>query len=211
VEFSGRRIAKPRPGVAAAGGGARRRGGRPRPPRTDEGLEPIRALLEGKIPAVVDVSTPAHVREVLKLFLEDNKIPVVLLNAEGSYPYADRLSKEKVGVILPLDFIRDRPEWDFHQGDHLARQGVPIAFQSAAEDGARDLPFHVLHAVERGLSADAALAALTIDAAKMYKIDDRVGAIEPDKDADLVIFSGHPFLGGGRAERVFVRGEEVKP
>ena len=88
---------------------------------------------------------------------------------------------------------------------------MPIAFQSNAEDGARNLPAVVLFAVERGLSAEAALEALTVGAAKAYKIDDRVGTIEPGKDADLVIFSGHPFLEAGSILKIVVDGKEVRP
>ena len=49
------------------------------------------------------------------------------------------------------------------------------------------------------------------DAAKALKIDDRVGTLEPGKDGDLVIFSGHPFQGPSRVFRVVVNGEEVRP
>ena len=78
-----------------------------------------------------------------------------------------------------------------------------------AEDGARDLPYHVLYAVERGLSADAALTALTLDAARMYKLDDRLGTLDAGKDGDLLIFRGHPFRDGVRVERVIINGKEV--
>ena len=73
------------------------------------------------------------------------------------------------------------------------------------------MPYHVLYAVERGLSPDAALAALTYDAARMYKIDDRVGSLAAGKDGDVLIFRGNPFRGGARIERVIINGKEVKP
>lgn len=189
----------------------RSRGGRPLPPKVDPSLEPIRALLEKRIPALVDVSGPAQIREILKLFLDEFKTPVVLLNAEGAHQNAERLAKAKVGVVLPRNLVRQRHHRDFHLGDDLARRGIPLAFQSGAEDGARDLPFHVLYAVERGLAADAALAALTLDVARMYKLDDRIGSLEPGKDGDLNIFRGHPFKAGSRVQRVIINGEEVKP
>ncbi len=69
----------------------------------------------------------------------------------------------------------------------------------------------VLYAVAQGLDAEHALAALTIDAAHAYKIDDRVGTIEPGKDGDIVIFSGHPFQDAGQVTAVVVCGKEVNP
>jgi imidazolonepropionase-like amidohydrolase len=91
----------------------------------------------------------------------------------------------------------------------MARLGVPVALQSAAEDSARNLPLLGLFAVQQGLGGDAALRALTIDAAKMYKIDDRIGSLEVGKDGDLLIHSGHPFDADTRLERVIVGGREV--
>ena len=74
-----------------------------------------------------------------------------------------------------------------------------------------DMPAVAMFAVERGLDAEAALEALTIGAAKAYKIDDRVGTIEPGKDADMVIFSAHPFQEAGQVLRIVVDGREVRP
>jgi len=189
----------------------RGKGGQPLPPKVDESLEPLKDLLEKKIPAVVAVSTPAQIREVLALLVDKHELPVTLLNAEGASVHAARLAEKKVAVIVPPAVLRPRRNIDYLQADELARRSVPIAFQSDAEDGARDLPAVVLYAVERGLSAEGALEALTIGAARALKIDQRVGSLEPGKDADLVIFSGRPFEGGSRVLRVVVDGEEVRP
>ncbi len=189
----------------------RGKGGRPLPPKVDESLEPLKDLLQKKIPAVVKVSTPAQIREVLALLVDKHELPVTLLDAEGAAAHAAKLAEKKVGVIVPPAVLRQRRYQDYHQADELARRGVPIAFQSDVEDGARNLPAVVLYAVERGLSAEDALAALTVGAAKALKIDHRVGALEPGKDGDLVIFSGHPLRNGSRVLRVIVNGQEVRP
>lgn len=184
--------------------------GRPLPPKVDEALEPLRLALEKKIPLVVGASTPAQVDAVLDLLVDEWQLPVVLLEAPGARAHAARLAEKGVGVVLPTGVIRrENFEW-VHQGDELSRRGVAVAFQSDAEDGARTLPLVALYAVERGLSAEEALAALTIDAARMYRIDDRVGSIAPGRDGDLVIFSGAPFDAGSRVQRVIVNGEEVR-
>lgn len=211
IQFRGARVEKGKGVLKVIRTRVRRKGGRPVPPPVDPNLEPIRAILEKKIPAVVDVSSTLGIREVLKLFVEEAKVPVVLLNASGAHAHAEALAKNGVGVVLSRNIVWRRDKRDYHQGDDLTRRGVPIAFQSAAGDGARDLPFHVLYAVERGLSADAALAALTVDAARMYKLDDRVGTLAPGRDGDILIFRGHPFKDGAPVERVFIHGEEVKP
>ncbi len=185
--------------------------GRPIPPEVDEKLEPFRPLLDGKIPAVVEVETAAQIGAVLKLFIDEFKVPVVLLGAEGATDIADEILKrrDKLGVVAPREIVRTRLRRPYNQAADLSRRGIPIALQSDSEDGARSLPMMGLFAVQNGLGGDAALKALTIDAARMYKLDDRVGSLEPGKDADVLIFSGHPFDAGSRLERVIIGGREV--
>lgn len=189
----------------------RAKDGRPLPPKLDEALEPLKALLEKKIPAVVRVSTAAQIREVLALLVDKHELTVTLVGAEGAAVHAAALKEKHVVVIVPPAVIRQRNYRDYHQADDLTRRGVSIAFQSDAEDAARQLPSVALWAVQRGLDAESALGALTLDAAKALGIDDRVGSLEPGKDGDLVIFSGHPFQEAGRVLRVIVDGKEVRP
>jgi hypothetical protein len=183
--------------------------GRPLPPRVDESLEPVRAWLEKRVAALVEVSTTQEIDAVLDYLVEKEGLPVVLLGAENAAMQAERLRQAEVGVIVPPQIMRTRDDEPYHQADDLARRGVTFAFQSNAEDGARLLPLVGLHAVERGLSAERALAALTVDAARLFRIDDRVGVLAPGRDGDVVMFSGHPFEADSRVLRVFVNGREV--
>lgn len=210
---------------------SRKRGkdGRPQPPVVDEKLEPIRPLLAGKVPALIEARTAAEARAALKLLVDQYKIPVVLLDAPESADIAGEIlsRKDQVGVVVPPEIVRSRGVRDpgmrdlattelerensttYNQAADLARLGIRVALQSDAEDGARALPLMGLFAVQAGLGGDEALRALTIDAARMYRIDDRLGTLETGKDADVLIFSGHPFDAGSRLERVFVGGREV--
>jgi imidazolonepropionase-like amidohydrolase len=63
--------------------------------------------------------------------------------------------------------------------------------------------------VHAGLDPGEALRALTINPARMYKIDDRVGSLRVGKDADLLVFSGTPLAPASRLLRVYVGGREV--
>ncbi len=184
--------------------------GRPLPPTVDDALEPIRALLTGKIPAVVSAGSAPEIEAVLRVLSDQYKIEhIVLLGADDARLTIDKLKAGKAGVVLPRSVMRTEKRKPYLQGDDLRRNGIPVAFQSDAEDGARSLPTVGLYAVERGMSAEDVLEAMTIGAARMYQIDDRVGSIEPGKDGDLVIYSGHPFDAASRVERVFINGQEV--
>ena len=47
--------------------------------------------------------------------------------------------------------------------------------------------------VREGMDSEEALKAITINAARACRIDDRVGSLEVGKDADMVLYTGHPF------------------
>lgn len=183
--------------------------GIPLPPRKDDALEPIRALLEKRIPAVVKADTSPQIKAVLDLLVDEYELPVVLLDAPGAIPFAEKLAEKDVGVVVPKRIVTRRDHQEYNVPDALSRLGVPVAFQSNAEDGARGLPMAGLYAVERGMSADQALAAFTTDAAKLYKLEDRLGAIKPGAEGDLVIYTGHPFQAGSSLKRVIVGGQTV--
>ena len=61
--------------------------------------------------------------------------------------------------------------------------------------------------VREGLSELDGLKAVTIDAAKINHVDNRVGSIEIGKDADIVIWDGHPYHYMTKTNYVFVNGE----
>ncbi|MBR4422205.1 MAG: amidohydrolase [Erysipelotrichaceae bacterium] len=65
-------------------------------------------------------------------------------------------------------------------------------------------------AIRNGLSEQDALKAITINPARHLGVDDRVGSLEPGKDADLSIFSESPFTAGVVPEMVFINGKKVK-
>lgn len=185
--------------------------GRPEPPPVRPELEPYRPLFGGEVPAVVRVQTAAQIDAVIELFVKEFELPVVLLGAEEAPRVLDTLAAhaDKLGVIVPPELETRWERKPYHPVVDLSRQGVPVALQSDGEDAARDLPLMGLFAVQQGLGGDAALRALTSDAARMYKLDEHVGTLQAGRDGDVLIFDGHPFDVGTQLRRVIVRGQEV--
>ncbi len=209
IKFEASRTSKDAPELRVTR--ARRRGkdGRPVPPKVNESLEPMRQVVTGRVPLLLDVETAAQIATAIKVLAGELKLHLVLLNAEAAEQQADVLARDKIGVVLPTQWVRARRDGPYVQASDLARRGIPLAVQSDSEDGGRNLELNALYGVQQGMGGDAALRALTIDAARMFKVDDRVGSIEPGKDADLLIFSGHPFDAESRLERVLISGREV--
>jgi imidazolonepropionase-like amidohydrolase len=89
----------------------------------------------------------------------------------------------------------------------LERRGIPIVFGTSGSR--QDLLTSAVLAMREGLSAAGALRGLTSEAAALYGLDGRLGAIEPGKDADLVVWGGDPFSLAAAVEKVFIDGELV--
>ena len=91
----------------------------------------------------------------------------------------------------------------------LREAGIPVAFSTGYEayvPKVRVLVFEAAMAIPYGLSREDALAMITIEPAKILGIDDRVGTIEPGKDADLAFFDGDPFEWTTHCEGVLIDG-----
>ncbi len=73
----------------------------------------------------------------------------------------------------------------------------------------RNLPYHAAKAAAYGLPREEALKAITLYPAQVIGVDDRVGSLEPGKDATLMITTGDPLEITTQVERVYIQGREI--
>ena len=94
-----------------------------------------------------------------------------------------------------------------YNGALMHRAGVVTSFNSDSGELARRLNLEAAKAVKYGgLSEEEAMAFVTINPARQLRVDDRVGSLEPGKDADFVIWNGHPLSSFSRAEQTWIEG-----
>jgi imidazolonepropionase-like amidohydrolase len=92
-------------------------------------------------------------------------------------------------------------------GALMRRAGVVVSFNSDDDELATRLNTEAAKAVRYGGVPEAdALGFVTINPAIQLGIDDRVGSLEPGKDADFVIWNGHPLATSTRAEQTWIEG-----
>jgi imidazolonepropionase-like amidohydrolase len=90
----------------------------------------------------------------------------------------------------------------------MTRNGVLVSVNSDSDELARHLNLDAAKAMKYGgLSEEEALKTATINAARQLGVGHRIGSIEPGKDADLVLWSGHPFSTYSRVETTMIEGE----
>lgn len=187
----------------------RSKGGAPTPPPVDESLEPLRAVLEGRGALLLYVASPAAAR-TLADYLRAEGLRGALLDFSDADLVAGELRQGKVGLVLRPEASAARAGRRRALAAEAERLRLPVAFASHGAGAAAQLPLRALVAVEGGLSQAGALRALTIDAARLFGLDDRVGSLEAGKDGDLLVFDGPPFEATSRLRAVVVGGRVIE-
>jgi imidazolonepropionase-like amidohydrolase len=95
----------------------------------------------------------------------------------------------------------------------LRRAGVQVILVGNGDGdesrfNARNIKYEAGNAVAYGMNYDDALRAITLTPAEAFGLNDRIGSLQPGKDANIVIWSGDPFEFSTRVEHVFIRGRE---
>ncbi|SHK48703.1 amidohydrolase family protein [Rhodothermus profundi] len=185
-----------------------------RRPDPDLGLETLVRVLDGEIPLMITAQQVPEIMAALRLQREFG-FRLILDGAAEAYLVLDEIKKAGVPVILHPTMVRPRGETvnaTLETAARLYEAGIPFAFQSGFESyvpKTRVVLFEAAMAVANGLPRMAALEALTIQAARILGIADRVGSLEPGKDADLVLFDGDPFEYTTHVCGVIIEGELV--
>jgi imidazolonepropionase-like amidohydrolase len=175
----------------------------------------LERVLDGELPVTVQAWATQDIRTAVYL-KEEFQIPRMLIDAAAeAWKEPDLLVRSKADVILPPFVFGGRTNVDdsfyaYNTAKLLSDAGVRIALSGhGAQDPVMRLNKQPGYAMRGGLSFEAALAAVTLNPARMVGVDDRVGSIEVGKDADLVLWSGTPFEASSRVIGVLLNGELV--
>jgi imidazolonepropionase-like amidohydrolase len=168
----------------------------------------LSAVLKGQAPAWIHAPTADDAENALQL-MDAYHLQGCLLHANEAAPVADQLRARKIPVVLgPLRFTDS--ERVLANAGRLARAGVKIAFCTDAPlTDPASLRQSALLAVRYGLRPEAALRALTLDAAGILGVAGRTGSLEVGKDADVLLLSGDPLNLTSRVEAVVSMGKIV--
>jgi imidazolonepropionase-like amidohydrolase len=186
---------------------------KPKPPGRDEKLEPLRRAMHGQAALVIQVDRREEIRDCLAACGRAGIRPI-LYGADDAWRMAGELAGKVAGVVLSQQVLDGQPRGGLESVENrfaaLEEQGIPVAFQSDAEEGAAELPVQAAYAVALGLSPDAAVRALCAGVARMFAIEDRVGLLAPGRDGDVLLLDGPPLEPRTSVLRAWVAGEEVR-
>jgi imidazolonepropionase-like amidohydrolase len=183
-------------------------------PKRDLALEPLAALLDGKLPAFVECYRADDIMTALRL-VDEFKFKAVLIGCAEGFRVAGEIAKRGIPVIVgPMGIGPKRIETmevTIANAAILTKAGVKVVLE--AEEGAlgigalEELPLAAALAVKGGLDRDSALRAITLAAAEVLGVADRIGSLEAGKDADVVVFDGDPFDYRTRVKAVLLGGQ----
>jgi imidazolonepropionase-like amidohydrolase len=161
---------------------------------------------------LIRVDRASDIRQALRLAREE-KLRIILEGAQEGWMVAAELARARVPVLvdpqndLPADFESIGARLD--NITRLQAAGVVVAIKAKRDfNSLRPIRLNAGTAVSYGLPYQAALAAITINPARIWGIADRVGSLEVGKDADLVIWNGDPLETRSWPLAVFIRGVE---
>jgi imidazolonepropionase-like amidohydrolase len=190
----------------------------------DQALAAMAPALSGSRPVAFEASSPREIRRALAIAREFSLTPVIV-GAHGSAAVVDELKAAGAKVVLSVNYpVRPKslaPDADESVDDlearaaarkaaaALAAAGVTFGFGSAGLRDVKDFVTNVRTAVAQGLSADAAVRALTLDAASLSGTSSRLGSIEKGKRANLVVTDGDLIGGTPKTKHLFVGGRRV--
>ncbi len=159
-------------------------------------LECYRGLFEGKIPLKAHVHRADDIFTAIRI-AKEFQLKLTLDHCTEGHLIAEKIAESGffaiVGPSLASRNKKEVGQSDFKTAGVLKKAGVTVALTTDHPvSRIQYLPLCAALAAKEGLGEYNALRAITIDAAKICGVSDRVGSLKEGKDADIVIFDGNP-------------------
>ncbi|HXY04766.1 MAG TPA: amidohydrolase family protein [Terriglobales bacterium] len=184
----------------------------PTQPKRDLKLEALFPYLAGQKPIILAAEEASDLESAVNLVREFN-LKFVLNHVSHSQPVLDYIAQLKVPVIVGPIYETPKP---FERFDavyslpaELNKRGVKIAFASFDAHNARNLPYQAGFATAFGLPYDDALKGITLNAAEIWGVADKLGSLDVGKTANVVVATGDPLDVKTDVKQVFIDGQEI--
>jgi len=190
---------------------ARKAGENPLPPRRDFKLDALVEILEGERLVHSHCYRADEILQLLRLAEEFGFKIATLQHVLEGYKVADEIAAHGAGASTFSDWWGYKMEaYDAipHNAALMTERGVVVSINSDSGEEMRHLNQEAAKAMKwGGLGEIEALKLVTLNPAIQLGIDDRVGSIEVGKDADLVLYDGHPLSMFSVVDKTFIDGD----
>ncbi|MGE5613254.1 MAG: amidohydrolase [Bacillota bacterium] len=183
-------------------------------PDYDMKMEALLRVLKGEIPVKAHAHRADDILTAIRVAKEFG-LKITIEHCTEGHLITDILKEMNVSVITG-PFLTDRSKIELRNQSAkapgiISRAGIKTAIMTDHPcTPIQYLPLCAAVAVKEGMDEQEALKAITINAAEITGIDDRVGSLEPGKDADIIIMDGHPLELKSRVLYTIINGQVVK-
>ncbi len=189
---------------------AKKRGEDPLPPRRDLKLDAIADILKGRMDIHSHCYRADEIVMLLRLCEEFGVKVRTLQHVLEGYKVAPEIAKHGASASILPDWWGYKMEaYDAipNNAAIMTRRGVVVSIHSDSADYGRRFYMEAAKVMKYGdLTEEEALRLITLNPAIQMRLDKRVGSIDVGKDADLVLFNGHPFSIYSRPEVTMIEG-----
>ncbi|HEX6815018.1 MAG TPA: amidohydrolase family protein [Gemmatimonadaceae bacterium] len=183
---------------------------------TPASLAALVPVLTGKLPLLINADEASDIQSAIDLAKEFG-IKVIIGGGEEAWEVADHLAAAKIPVLagamsnIPSSFSTLGSRQD--NVALLRKAGVQVALigNGGGDEelfNVRNIRYEAGNAVGYGLSWNDALKAITQAPAEIFGVADKIGTLEPGREANVVVWDGDPFEFASRAVAVYVRGKK---
>ncbi|MCH7575204.1 MAG: amidohydrolase family protein [Candidatus Marinimicrobia bacterium] len=181
--------------------------------KTDLRLAGLIPVIEKKLPLYIRASHVSQIKAAVN-WVNRRGYRMVLVGARDSWMVTDLLKANNIPVIISTTHSLPSRRWQPYDEAYtlpatLADAGITFALAPGWHPQVRNLPFEAGTAVGYGLDRDRAIRALTLDAATILGVGDKVGSLEPGKDATLIVVDGDPLEIRSAVVSLYIQGRHV--
>jgi imidazolonepropionase-like amidohydrolase len=180
--------------------------------------EPMAPFLAGKAPMVIHANELRVIKSAVEWAASRGYKNIVIAGGRDAWRAAGLLAKNKVSVIYDATFEQPARDTDpynvqFRAPEILRKADVRVAISmgtgSFGTSNVRNLPYAAAQSVAHGLPAGEAVRAITLYPAQILGVADRLGSLEPGKEATFIATDGDILDLRSNVKRMWIAGQEV--
>jgi imidazolonepropionase-like amidohydrolase len=183
-------------------------------PDKDQQMEGMRNVFRGTLPVMIRVDREGDIKEALKWVADNPDVKFIFTSVAEGWRVADEIAAANVPVIVGPVLRLPSRGYDhylrpYQNAGLLHKAGVLVALRTGQTENVRNLPFQAGYAATYGMPYDEAVKSITLNPAKIFGVDDRIGSISEGKIANLVVTNGDLLETMTQVEMVFIRGRDI--